>query len=129
MGLSPDASGFSDDVLRVDITGLKLPHLTLVDLLGLIHSGNKQQPAKDLQLVSWLVQSYMADKRSIIVAVVSAKNDYANQIVTRFARDVDPKGLRTLGIITKPGTLHVGSESEQSFFTLAKNENVIFRLG
>jgi Dynamin family len=71
----------------------------------------------------------MGNKRSIILAVVSAKDDYANQIVTKLARDVDLKGLRTLGIITKPDTLHVGSESEKSFFSLANNENVVFRLG
>lgn len=129
MGLNSDANAFSDDVLRVEITGPKQPHLTLVDLPGVIHAESKQQSAKDVQLVSSLVQSYMANKRSIILAVVSAKNDLANQIVTKLARDVDPKGLRTLGIITKPDTLHVDSESEQSFFGLAKNENVAFRLG
>lgn len=71
----------------------------------------------------------MANTRSIILAVVSAKNDYANQIVTTIAREVDPSGLRTLGIITKPDTLPVGSESEKAFLDLAKNEDVIFHLG
>jgi hypothetical protein len=49
--------------------------------------------------------------------------------VTKLAREVDPKGVRTLGIITKPDTLHVGSESERAFVNLAKNEDVTFRLG
>lgn len=71
----------------------------------------------------------MAESRSIILAVVSAKNDYANQIITRLARNVDPLGVRTLGIITKPDTLYVGSDSEKGFVNLAKNEDVIFRLG
>jgi acetolactate synthase small subunit len=35
------------------------------------------------------MQSYMADRRSIILAVVSAKKDDANQIVTKLAKDVD----------------------------------------
>jgi GTPase SAR1 family protein len=129
MGLNSDTKAFSDDVLRVEISGPDQPHLTLVDLPGLIHAENKQQSAKDLQLVSSLVRSYMANSRSIILAVVSARNDYANQIVTKLARAVDPKGLRTLGIITKPDSLHVGSESEKAFLNLAKNEDVIFRLG
>jgi WD40 repeat protein len=115
MGLNSDTKAFSDDVLSVEISGPNQPHLTLVDLPGLIHAENKQQSAKDLQLVSSLVRSYMANSRSIILAVVSARNDYANQIVTKLARDVDPKGLRTLGIITKPDSLHVGSESEKAF--------------
>ena len=71
----------------------------------------------------------MAESRSIILAVVSAKNDSANQIVTKLARRVDPQCLRTLGIITKPDALHVGSESEKAFACLAKNEDVVFRLG
>lgn len=41
----------------------------------------------------------------------------------------DPKGHRTLGIITKPNTLHVGSASETAFLDLARNEDVVFRLG
>ena len=71
----------------------------------------------------------MANDLSIILAVVSAKNDYANQVVTKLARDVDPNGSQTLGIITKPDTLHVGSESEKDFLHLAMNKDVMFRLG
>ncbi len=71
----------------------------------------------------------MKKSRSIILAVVSAKNDYANQIVTKYARDFDKEGDRTLGIITKPDTLHAGSDSERQFFELAQNKDVSFRLG
>ena len=123
------AKAFSNDVLRVEISGPEQPHLTLVDLPGMIHAEGKQQTAEDVQLVSSLVRSYMANTRSIILAVVSAKNDHANQIVTKLARDVDPKGVRTLGIITKPDTLRVGSESEKAFLDLAGNKDVVFRLG
>jgi GTPase SAR1 family protein len=129
MGLNNSTKAFSSDVLRVEVTGPKQTNLTLVDLPGLIHAENKQQSADDINLVSSLVKSYMSEPRSIILAVVSAKNDYANQIVTKLAREVDPKGVRTLGIITKPDTLHVGSESEREFVNLAKNEHVAFRLG
>jgi len=129
MGLNSDTNAFSDDVLRVEISGPEQPHLTLVDLPGLIHAENTKQSAKDVELVSSLVQSYMAKARSIILAVVSAKNDYANQIITKLARDVDPEGNRTLGIITKPDTLHVGSDSERAFQILGMNKDVVFRLG
>lgn len=94
MGLESSARAFSDDVLRVEISGPEQPHLTLVDLPGLIHAESRHQSEKDVKLVSSLVRSYMANTRSIILAVVSAKNDHANQIVTRLARDVDPKDVR-----------------------------------
>jgi GTPase SAR1 family protein len=129
MGLNNNTKAFSSDVLRVEVTGPNQTNLTLVDLPGLIHAENKQQSTDDVNMVYSLVKAYMAESRSIILAVVSAKNDYANQIVTKLARDVDPKGIRTLGIITKPDTLHVGSESERDFVNLAKNEDVTFRLG
>lgn len=120
---------FSEDVLRVEVSGPKQTHLTLVDLPGLFHSGNKQQSSDEAALVKSLVQQYMKNERSIILAVVSAKNDYANQIVTDLARKFDPQGLRTMGIVTKPDTLDPGSESETSFLNLVKNEDVAFRLG
>ncbi|KAH6663787.1 dynamin GTPase [Halenospora varia] len=122
-------SSFSNDILQVKISGPTQQHLTIVDLPGLIYSKNKLQTSADVALVLAMVKSYMANRRSIVLAVVSAKNDYANQIVTKLAKDVDLKGYRTLGIITKPDTLPVGLESELAYANLARNQDVEFRLG
>ena len=129
MGISTHGKAFSKDLLRVEVSGPDRPHLTIVDLPGLIHSETKQQSASDVELVQDVVQSYMKAPRSIILAVVSAKNDYANQIVLKLARAADKKGIRTLGVITKPDTLIAGSESEAMYVSLAKNQDVEFRLG
>jgi hypothetical protein len=129
MGLSSSGKSFSNDILRVEFCGPCQPQLTLVDLPGLIHSETKSQTAGDVQLVHNLVSRYLENPRSIILAVVSAKNDIGNQIILRNARNVDPQGLRTLGIITKPDLLVKGSKSEQAFITLARNEDVKFSLG
>ena len=129
MGISTHGKAFSKDLLRVEVSGPDRPHLTIVDLPGLIHSSTKQQSASDVELVQDVVQSYMKAPRSIILAVVSAKNDYANQIVLKLARAADRKGIRTLGVITKPDTLIPGSESEAMYISLAKNQDVEFRLG
>ncbi|KAI9736865.1 MAG: hypothetical protein M1818_005916 [Claussenomyces sp. TS43310] len=102
---------------------------TTVDLPGLIHAENKVQTSADVALVPSMIKSYMANRRSIILAVVPAKNDYANQIVTKLAKEADWTGPRTLGIITKPDTLPVGSESEDAYVNLARNQEVEFRLG
>ena len=127
--LSSKSSAFSDNVLRVEISGPNLPQLTIVDLPGIIHSQGKQQTEADVKLVTKLVKSYMENQRSIILTVVTAKNDISNQIVLTMARAVDPEGSRTLGVITKPDTLHPGSNSELTFMELAKNENIKFHLG
>ncbi|PGH28089.1 hypothetical protein AJ80_00346 [Polytolypa hystricis UAMH7299] len=129
MGISSTGNAFSKHILRVEISGPKKPKLTVVDLPGLIHSDSKQQSESDVELISNLVRSYMDNPRSIILAVVSAKNDFANQIILKRARVVDPKGLRTLGLITKPDTLPAGSDSEAEFLDLASNNNISFRLG
>lgn len=129
MGINDDSRSFSDDILRIEMPGPYQPHLTLVDLPGLYHAGNKKQSVQESEVVRSLVSSYMRKQRSIILAVVSAKNDYANQIITKYAREVDPSGIRTLGVITKPDTLHAGSDSERAFFELAGNKDVYFQLG
>jgi GTPase SAR1 family protein len=129
MAIGSFGRAFSKDLLRVEISGPDRPHLTIVDLPGLIHSETKQQSTADVELVQDVVKSYMNERRSIILAVVSAKNDYANQIVLKLARAADRTGARTLGVITKPDTLVPGSESESTYVSLAKNLDVEFRLG
>jgi hypothetical protein len=48
---------------------------------------------------------------------------------SRYSREIDPKGVRTLGLITKPDTLDEGSDSERFYIELAQNKDVKFRLG
>ncbi|KAI1377916.1 P-loop containing nucleoside triphosphate hydrolase protein [Hypoxylon crocopeplum] len=120
---------FCKDVLRIELSGPTQPHLTIVDLPGLFRAGNKEQSAEDASIVQSLVRSYMENPRSIILAVVSAQSNFALQEVTQLARDIDVRGVRTLGLITKPDTLDVGSASERDYFDLAQNRDVKFRLG
>jgi GTPase SAR1 family protein len=129
--LNVPGKSFSKDILRIEFCGPSQPQLTLVDLPGLIHSHieAEQQTPEDVKLVTELVSDYLKSPRSIILAIVSAKYDINVQVILNRAREVDPQGIRTLGIITKPDTLVKGSESEDSFVKLARNERVKFRLG
>ncbi|EOD49567.1 putative dynamin family protein [Neofusicoccum parvum UCRNP2] len=102
----------SDDVLHLDISGPAWPPLTIVDLPGLIQTETRGQTAADKRTVRALVRSYMQNPRSVVLAVVSAINDFANQGILSLAREVDPHGTRTLGIITKPDRVVVGSGDE-----------------
>ncbi|KAI0836511.1 P-loop containing nucleoside triphosphate hydrolase protein [Hypoxylon sp. FL0890] len=129
MGITASGKAFSKDRLRVEITGPDRPHLTIIDMPGLIHSETKSQSLADVKLVRKVVKGYMKQPRSIILAVVSAKNDFANQVVLNFAREVDKRGSRTMGVITKPDTLVEGSGSEALYISLARNNQVNFDLG
>lgn len=130
MGLSATGSGrvFSSDVLRVELSGPRQPHLTMVDLPGFFEAANRDQSDKDAAMVKSLAISYMQSPRSIILAVVSAKSDFALQSVTKHARRLDSEGMRTLGLITKPETLDKGSDSERAYLELAQNKDVKFAL-
>lgn len=128
MGIS-EGKPFSSDTFRIEISGPTQPHLTMVDLPGLFRAGNTTQASGDAPVVRELVRTYMSKPRSIILAVVSAQSDFALQEVTELARELDPHGVRTLGLITKPDTLYAGSDSEAAYLKLAQNKDVSFRLG
>lgn len=122
-----DQGPFFKDVLQISYSGPELPSLTIVDLPGIIQSQVEGQ--RGVTTVRNLVQGYMKDEKSIILAVVSARNDLENQGVLDYVKQHDPDARRTLGIITKPDTLDVGSESESRFVRLAKNEIMSLSLG
>jgi hypothetical protein len=102
---------------------------TLVDLPGLIHATNKAQTETDKELILNLVKEYMKNPRTIILAVVSAKNDYANQIILDHCRKIDEQGRRTLGIITKPDFLREGTDNELAWIDLARNKDIYLERG
>jgi hypothetical protein len=75
-----------------------------------------------------MVTEYMQNPRTIILAVVSAKNDAANQIILDMIKRMDPEGSRTLGIITKPD--YIRSAGDQQFwFDLALNKEIFLKRG
>lgn len=120
---------FAEDILRSEICGPSQPHLTLVDLPGIIHTANRDQTDEDIDLVDRLVAEYMRQPQSIILAVVAADYDFANQVVLQRARQFDSVGRRTLGIITKPDRRDAGSAGEREYIELAQNRNISLELG
>ncbi|MCJ1391418.1 hypothetical protein MMC18_004282 [Xylographa bjoerkii] len=135
MGLSKsststsNAPAFAKDVLSIEIEGPTRPQLTLVDLPGLIQTETKGVTKSDVEMVKEITHHYVSQPRTICLAVISATNDYANQGILTKVREVDPDGERTLGIITKPDRLPQGSGSENAFLSLARNEDIFFKLG
>ena len=120
---------FTRDVLSIEISGPNRLQLTLVDLPGLIQSANAMQTQQDVTLIHDLVNDYLVEQRTIMLSVVSAKNDYANQAILDKCRRVDPKGTRTLGVVTKPDYLKAGSKNESTWLELVQNKDIHFDLG
>ncbi|KAJ5675982.1 Dynamin GTPase [Penicillium macrosclerotiorum] len=128
MGISENGilsnSGFSDDVLKVEISGPDRPELTLVDLPGIYHSTSNDQNQDGIKVVQSLTESYIKSSRTIILAVISAKNDFHLQSVLDVAHKFDPEYTRVLGVVTHPDYLHAGSEAEAYYLKLIQNEKV-----
>jgi hypothetical protein len=118
IGLSGNQD-FAKDVLRVQITGPDYPPLTLVDLPGLIESHS--QGREHIRLVKEIVDNWITQKRSIILVVVEARSDPQNQGILTRAKEVDPSGERTFGIITKPDIPEHGSQLETYWIHHARN--------
>ncbi|GIJ92120.1 hypothetical protein Asppvi_011096 [Aspergillus pseudoviridinutans] len=122
-------AGFSDDVLKVEISGPDKPELTLVDLPGLYYSTSREQDSQGILIVRKLTERYMKNPRSIILAVISAKTDYHLQEVLNIAERFDQKRERTLGIITQPDILEANSEEEDTYLQFIKNQKIHLEIG
>ncbi|KAF7187448.1 Interferon-induced GTP-binding protein Mx [Pseudocercospora fuligena] len=90
---------FSPHMLCVEIIGPDQPHLTLVDMPGLISYG---APNKEIELIQDTVRHFMKQPESIILTVMAATDDASNQLALRLAEKYDPEKRRTMGILTKP---------------------------
>jgi hypothetical protein len=82
-----------------------------------------------VRVISELVEAYVSNPWTIVLSVVSAVNDAANQVTLKRAREHDSNGQRTLGIITKPDVLSPGSENEDAFLALAMNQEIVCEKG
>lgn len=70
---------------------------------------NDEQTDDDVETVQHLVDSYISNPRTIILAVVQASNDIADQGIIQKSRQFGKKGQRTVEIITKPDLINIGN--------------------
>lgn len=126
---NPGCNAFSRDVLSITMEGPEVPQLTLVDIPGLIANATLGISDADVEMVGEITNYYISQSRTICLAVISATNDYANQSIVTRIRKYDPLGDRTLGVITKPDRLEVGSANEKGFINLARNQDINYKLG
>ncbi|ROT40756.1 hypothetical protein SODALDRAFT_291136 [Sodiomyces alkalinus F11] len=100
---SSELTTFSEDILKIEISGPTQQHLTVIDVPGIFRTATENLTTEDdILLVRNMVKRYIADKRTVILAVVPCNVDITTQEVLKLAKDVDPDGLRTLGVLTKP---------------------------
>ena len=102
---------FSDDVLKIEICGPKQQHLSVIDVPGIFHNTTAGVTTDaDMEVVRNMVNNYMKNPRSVILAVIPANVDIATQEILKMAEKCDAKGQRTLGVLTKPDLVDRGAE-------------------
>jgi replication fork clamp-binding protein CrfC len=96
----PDSECVSDDPIHLTVYSPNVPDLSLIDLPGYIQVVGQNQPLELKQKISELCDKYIQPP-NVILAISAADVDLANSTALRASRRVDPRGERTIGVITK----------------------------
>ena len=99
---------FSENVVCVSIVGPDVGNLTLADLPGLIQATSAKEEERFIVMIENLVKKYARNERNVIVECITCKDDIENQKMHTLARDFDPEGVRTVGVLTKIDTIEEG---------------------
>lgn len=96
----PDKDCVSDDPIQLTIYSPNVPDLSMTDLPGYIQVAGHDQPPELKQKINDLCDKYIQPP-NVILAISAADVDLANSTALRASRRVDPRGERTIGVITK----------------------------
>lgn len=89
------------------------PHvltLTLVDLPGLTKVPVGDQPKDIERQIRDMLMKYILKPNAIILSVNASNTDLANSDGLKLAREVDPEGARTIGVLTKVDLMDEGTD-------------------
>ncbi|KLU91201.1 hypothetical protein MAPG_09723 [Magnaporthiopsis poae ATCC 64411] len=102
-GSSRSGDAFSEDILKIEINGPEQNHLTVIDVPGIFRVPTPGLTTKnDISTVRNMIERYMANRRTIILAVIPCNVDINTQEILKLAETADPEGVRTMGVMTKP---------------------------
>ncbi|KAJ4123290.1 mitochondrial dynamin GTPase Msp1 [Fusarium equiseti] len=101
----PDSQCVSDDPIHLTVYSPNVPDLSLIDLPGYIQVVGQNQPLELKQKIAELCDKYIQPP-NVILAISAADVDLANSTALRASRRVDPRGERTIGVITKMDLVH-----------------------
>ncbi|KAF7978699.1 hypothetical protein HWV62_44965 [Athelia sp. TMB] len=103
-------AGISPQPINLRIYSPNVVTLTLVDLPGLTKVPVGDQPKDIERQIRDMLLKYISRPAAIILAVTAANQDLANSDGLKMARDVDPEGLRTIGVLTKVDLMDQGTD-------------------
>ena len=108
--ISKQTKVVSPDPIYLTVYSKNVPNLTMVDMPGLTKVPIDGQPASIVQDLDDMARQYIKNDNAIILAVTPANADLATSDALRMARDVDPSGERTIGVLTKVDIMDRGTD-------------------
>jgi len=117
--------GVSEKPIRLKIHSPNVLTMTLVDLPGITRVPVGDQPADIEAKLRTLIINYISSPSCIILAVSPANQDLASSDALDLAKQADPEGVRTIGVLTKLDIMDRGTNAAAAL----RNEVVPLRLG
>ncbi|QRV85229.1 myxovirus resistance protein [Ceratobasidium sp. AG-Ba] len=105
--------GFTDSSIVVDVSGREQADLNFVDLPGLIVSVGEGGNTSHIPQVERMIRNYISKSNTIILLVVACSSDYETQGAAALAAEFDPRGERTVGVLTKVDRIESPEDAAQ----------------
>ncbi|KAJ9565501.1 hypothetical protein OSB04_001467 [Centaurea solstitialis] len=97
--------------IHLSIYSPKVVNLTLIDLPGLTKVAVEGQSETIVEDIENMVRTYVEKPNSIILAISPANQDIATSDAIKLAKEVDPAGERTFGVLTKLDLMDKGTNA------------------
>ncbi|KAI9562772.1 hypothetical protein GHT06_010226 [Daphnia sinensis] len=103
--------GISNLPINLRVFSPHVLNITLIDLPGLTKIPVGDQPADIENQIRDMIFQFITKETCLILAVTPANIDLANSDALKLAKEVDPDGLRTIGVITKLDLMDEGTDA------------------
>ncbi|XP_076867521.1 dynamin-1a isoform X4 [Brachyhypopomus gauderio] len=103
--------GISPVPINLRVYSPNVLNLTLVDLPGMTKVPVGDQPADIEHQIKDMLMQFVTKENCLLLAVSPANSDLANSDALKVAKEVDPQGLRTIGVITKLDLMDEGTDA------------------
>ncbi|XP_034751551.1 dynamin-1a isoform X10 [Etheostoma cragini] len=104
--------GISPVPINLRVYSPNVLNLTLVDLPGMTKVPVGDQPADIESQIREMLMQFVTKDNCLMLAVSPANSDLANSDALKIAKEVDPQGMRTIGVITKLDLMDEGTDAK-----------------
>uniref|UniRef100_A0A8L0DQ01 dynamin GTPase n=1 Tax=Oncorhynchus mykiss TaxID=8022 RepID=A0A8L0DQ01_ONCMY len=103
--------GISAVPINLRVYSPNVLNLTLIDLPGMTKVAVGDQPVDIEHQIRDMLMQFITKESCLILAVTPANQDLANSDALKISKEVDPQGLRTIGVITKLDLMDEGTDA------------------